>query len=373
MLEQQDRFQKLLRQPAIEALTTSHQWPDISVTLAAARRAEQISTALADSARVQNDSLVHAARAFATSDLFTELQRIDQELTRRVLTANRAILPTIDALRPLAEQAVAALQPIAAQRTTLAKMAKLTTPWLLKNHAAVSATGFVRIAHLRDVATEHQPYEPAASEAYEEQLGEPVPFNPDDAPEEREAAAIDAGTNPEVVAFPTPAYPQVLFVAGFKFDLPSSPAPPSDSGDGSAAFDPQHAALLRYLEDRLRTFVVAELSRIEGPAWIRMRVPKAMKDKWENRRDKDRDQRGDSYPSIYYADLTDLSDVICRNDNWNDAFKPIFKHKPDLQVGMRRLNPIRNALAHSRPLVRTDQLSLACEALRLFRALGVMP
>ena len=322
----------------------------------------------------------HAARALATTDLFAKLQRFDRDLARTILTANRAIVPAADAIRPFAERAVAALRPTAAfadalatQQTTWARMAELGTPWALKDHLAVSATGFVRIARLRDVAAGQAPYEPAASEAYEEELGEPVPFDPDDAPEEREAAAVDAGTNPEVVAFPAPAYPQVLVVAGFEFDLPASPAPPPDSDDGTAAFDPHHAALLRHLENRLRAFVEAELGRIDGPAWIRRRVPEKMKDKWENRRDTDLDRRRDSYPLIYYADLTDLSDVICRNDNWDDAFKRIFRHKDELQVGMRRLGPIRNALAHSRPLVRTDQLFLACEALRLLRALGVIP
>ena len=378
-LERQDQFKKLLRQPALEALTKSPKWPDISATLQAARRAHQISSVLANTVRA-NDSLLQAARSFKALDVFPKIRLLDQELSRRILTANRAVLPGSDTIRPFTERAITALQPtavltdaLAARQTTLAKMAKLTTPWLLKDHPAVSAAGFVRITRLREVATERAPYERAASHAYEEELGEPVPFNPDAAPEERETAAVNAGTNPEVIAFPKPAYPQVLIVAGFNFDLPASPAPPSDTGDSSAAFDPQHAALLRYVEDRLRALVIAELSRIAGSAWIRRRVPKDMKDKWENRRDTDRDQRGDSYPPIYYADLTDLSDLICRKDNWNDAFKPIFKYKDEFQVGMRRLNPIRNAIAHSRPLVRTDQLFLASEALRLFRALGIIP
>ena len=378
-LERPDRFQELLRQPALDALTRSQRWPDISATLGAARHANQISDALAKTLRLTDDSVLHAARSLGTSDVFTRLRQLDQELTRTILAANRAILPTVDAIRPFAERAIAALQPaaaiaeaVAAHQTTFARMAKLTTPWVLKDHPAVSATGFVRIARLRDVAAEHAAYEPAASEAYEEELGEPVPFDPDVTPEEREAAAINAGTNPDVVAFPAPAFPQVLVVAGFEFDLPASHAPASDDGDRSGGFDPQHGVLLRYLEHRLRTFVEAELRRIEGHTWIRRRVPKNMRDKWAKRREQDRDQRGDSYPPIYYADLTDLTDLICQANNWDDAFDRVFKHKDDLQVGIRRLNPIRNALAHSRPLVRADQLSLSCEAFRLLRALGVV-
>ena len=376
-LQRQDDLLRNMRQPAFDALTRSEQWPDISATLQAARRANQLSLTLANASRL-DDSVLRAARgALAATDVFAKYRELDEDLKCAILTANRAVLPSRDLISTIAEQTLAALQPTRAladamkgHQTAFSRMAKLTTPWALNNHPALSAAGFVRIARLRDTAAEHAPYEPAASEVYGEELGEPVPYDPTGTAETREADAIEAGTNPEVVAFPAPAFPRVLVVAGFKFDLPPLGVPASDGGDSSGSFDPQHRLLLDYVERRLRTFIEAELGRVAGQAWIRRRVPEALRDKWRDRRQQDHDRRGDSYPPIYYADLADLLDVICQNNNWEDAFRSVFKHKDELQVGMRRLTPIRNALSHARPLARTDQLFLSCEAYRLLRALG---
>ena len=82
-------------------------------------------------------------------------------------------------------------------------------------------------------------------------------------------------------------------------------------------------------------------------------------------------QRGDSFPLIFYADFTDLSEIICRRDNWNVSFHQLFASKPDLHVSLQRLIPVRKAIAHNRPLVRTDQIVLFSEAYRILAALGV--
>ena len=376
-LKRQDDMLKALRQPTFDALTRSARWSEFSATLLAARRANQRSQSLVNAARLHG-SVLAAHGALAATDPFAKYRALDQEFKRAILTANRAILPAQEFARTVAEWTLAALQPagvlagaIRNQQTVLSRMEKLTTPWALQHHPALSAAGFVRIVRLRDSAADHAPYEPAVSEVYGEELGEPVPVDPHASTEEREADVIDAGTNPEVVAFPAPAFPRVLVVAGFRFELPPLVAPVSDDGDRSGVYDAQHDQLLDYVEHHLRTFVEAELSRVAGQAWMRRRVPKTVRDKWHERRQQDRDRRGDSYAPIHYADLGDLLDIICQNNNWKEAFCDVFKDKDELQVGMRRLTPIRNALAHARPLARTDQLFLACEAYRLLRALGV--
>ena len=378
-LTRQEDLLRPLRHPAFDALTRLQQWPDISAALHAARRADQLSQVLANASRV-DDTVFRAARgALAATDVFARYRELDQGLKRAILTANRAVLPSRDLVGSIAEQTLAALQPARAladatksHQTVLSRLAKLTMPWALENHPALSAAGFVRIVRLRETAAEHAPYEPAASEVYGEELGEPVPYDPTGRAETREADAIEAGTNPELIAFPALAFPRVLVVAGLRFDLPPLDAPVSDGGDGSGSFDPQHRLLLDYVEHRLRTFIEAELGRVAGKAWIRRRVPEALRKKWSERRQQDHDRRGDCYAPIYYADLADLLDIICQNNNWADAFRSVFKHKDELQVGIRRLTPIRNAVSHARPLARTDQLFLSCEAYRLLRALGVV-
>ena len=162
-----------------------------------------------------------------------------------------------------------------------------------------------------------------------------------------------------------------MVVAGFKFKLSEVRAPVSDNGDRTGNFDSQHRELLHQVEHRLRILVEAELRRVGGSKWIRKRVSEKTRTKWEERKQEDYDRRGDSYALIYYADLMDLSDIICRKDNWRDAFLPKFKNREDFQVAVRRLNPIRHAIAHGRPLVDADQILLSSEALRLLRALGL--
>lgn len=67
----------------------------------------------------------------------------------------------------------------------------------------------------------------------------------------------------------------------------------------------------------------------------------------------------------------DLADVIGQTNNWKQAFEPTFGNKDDLQVSLRRLHPVRLAIGHSRPLGRSDVLTLVSEATRVLRALGV--
>ena len=321
-----------------------------------------------------------AHRALATTDAFTRFQQLYRDLKHATLTHNHAILLHEDAIRAYTERTAAALCPtldyvteFGRHQTALVdRLTKLTTPWALRDYPALSATGVFRLTWLRGIVAAADPYTAPASDAYQEEVGDPVSFDPEAAPEEREAAAIESGMNPEVVAFPPVAYPHVLVVAGFDFNLPAMDAPTSDKGDSTGDFDSQYRELLQQVEHRLRTRVETELGRVESSAWVRRRVPKDIRDKWDDRKQQDHDRRGDSYAPIYYADLMDLSDIIRRKDNWKDVFSAVFKDPDDFQVAMRRLNPIRHAVAHGRPLVRTDQLILCAEALRLLRALGLI-
>ena len=202
-------------------------------------------------------------------------------------------------------------------------------------------------------------------------MGQPAPFDSDVEMEDRETAAMDAGLNPETIAFPVPVYSSVLSSAGFQFRVEAIGGVPSDNGDDSGVFDPQHASLLQQVEHRLRVAVENELQELAGENWHRSRVPGPTGQRWRERKEKDHQERGDSFPLIFYADFTDLSEIMCRRDNWNDAFQRVFVSKEDLKVSLRRLSPVRKAIAHNRPLVRTDQLILFSEACRILTALGV--
>ena len=340
---------------AFESYAKSPRWAEFSASIEAARRATE------------------------SSEAFAAFRRIDQNLRNVVLAADRAILPTVEALQAVTASAARAIQPLPDhfievehwQSSVAQRMATLTAPWAMKDYLGVSIVGFSRIARLHDVSTGAAPFAPQTAEVFEEELGQPVPFDADDEPEDRESAAMDAGLNPELIAFPEPVYPSVLFSAGFELRIEAIGNIPSEKGDDSGVFDPKHASLLQQVEYRLRKVVETELRELMGKNWYRSRVPGPTWQRWRNRKKEDRQQRGDSFPLIFYADFTDLSDIICRKDNWNEVFHRLFVSKGDLQVSLQRLSPIRKAIAHNRPLVRTDQLILFSEACRILSALGV--
>jgi hypothetical protein len=56
---------------------------------------------------------------------------------------------------------------------------------------------------------------------------------------------------------------------------------------------------------------------------------------------------------LYYVDFPDLRKVIERDDNWRAIFEPVFGDKSVICSTLRRLEPIRNSVAHNRKLSST--------------------
>ena len=181
MLERHDvtRFMAAVEQArvAFELYSKSPQWAECSASIELARRAVESSEALA------------------------ALRSIDRNLRKVVLAANRVVLPAAETLQALAQSVAHAIQPLHEQfveverwhSSVARRMATLTVPWAMKDHLGVSVVGFSRIARLRDVSTGAVPFVPQTAEVFEEDLGQPVPFDADEVPEDRESAAMDAG------------------------------------------------------------------------------------------------------------------------------------------------------------------------------------
>lgn len=339
---------------SFEAYTRSQQWAGVSSAIAAAHS------------------------AFPRVETFEALQRIDANLKNLVMNAHQAVVPLADQLQIFSAAAAAAVYPLQEHfqhletwQTSLAeRMAQLQTPWVIEDHLGVSILGFARISRLHDISSSAEPFSPESQEIFLEELGEPVAFDENQLPEDRETAQIDAGLNAEVVAFPKDAYPQVLFSAGFDLHFEAIAPVRTDSGE-VGQYNPQHAGFLGEIENRLRALIEAELHRIEGETWLRRRVHSDLRRKWQDRKTAEHGQRGDSFPLLYYADFMELMHIICEGRNWNEAFARFFVSKQDFQVSMQRLAPVRNTIGHNRPLVRTDQLILVAEGTRILRALGV--
>jgi len=342
-------------QSAFAAYANSQHWAETSAAIAAAHS------------------------AITRPETVDVLRRIDADLKGLVTAAHRAVVPLAEQLQSFSVAAAAAVHPLqerfqkmeAWQASLAERMAQLQNPWAIEDHLGVSMVGFARIARLHDISSGAEPFNPAGQEVFAEELGEPVAFDENQSPEDRETARIDAGMNAEIVAFPPDAYPHVLFSAGFQLRVEAVATVTTENGDPTGHYDPQHASFLGQIENRLRDLVQAELFRMEGESWLKRRVNGDLRKRWQERKTADHDRRGDSYPLLYYADFMDLADIICQRQNWDDAFQRFFQSKPDFQASMQRLAPVRNNIGHNRPLVRADQITLLAEGYRILNALGV--
>ena len=267
----------------------------------------------------------------------------------------------------------AAFDSISAWETSLAaRMEALTKPWVLHEHLSKSLSGFARISRLSDAVHTPEPYSAPVVELVGEELGDGYETEPEDTENERDEAAVRAGFNPELIAFPPDAYGEVVAAAGFSFRF-SQISPPKAEGsvDHGANFNPTPRQVFTTLEQHLRHAMEKTLTENCGPKWMKQRVPKCMRQRWEERQEQDRASGRPVYSAIQYADFMDLRDIICRRDNWRDGFRSIFGNLDDLSVSFVRLHPVRKAIGHSRPLGRADVLTLFSEATRIFSALGI--
>ena len=134
--------------------------------------------------------------------------------------------------------------------------------------------------------------------------------------------------------------------------------------------------LLRQLEEYLRSLIEKTLLSLSSNWWIE-RVPGDVRTNAEDRKRKNHLQwpwlAGTDLHPIYYVDFPDYVKIIRKKDNWRDVFVRVFKNEELISVKLRELEPIRNAVAHSRPLPRNglERLRLnSKDILRLLDAVG---
>lgn len=116
---------------------------------------------------------------------------------------------------------------------------------------------------------------------------------------------------------------------------------------------------LYFLEKMLRRCVVDVLSRI-NEKWWKQNVPGDVRIEAERRKNEEEQKLGPTlnlHP-IWYIDFMDYVEIITRGDNWKQAFEQIFKNKDDFRVTMQKLAPIRNKIAHMRPLTGREKKNL---------------
>ena len=306
-------------------------------------------------------------------------------LAKSVAVFDQAISPSLPILQKQNATIEQALQlrerdlpAIAAISETLRDtIGNLNTAYILPEFPRVSIFGFGRLTKLSNTIHTPSPYTRTVSEIVAEEIGAGIDVDTADEltdPLDRDTAAVEAGLQAELIAFPPSAYSQVIYKARFQLSVPadevnSDPTIQSVSHD---APNPNYYALFVKLENHLRDLIVQRLIQIEGNRWIKRRVPENIRTSWNERIEKERILRRKIFRPIDYADFADLMHIICRRDNWREVFQAVFINKNELQVSFGRLIPIRNAVGHSRPLSRSDVLILVSESTRILASLGVL-
>ena len=113
------------------------------------------------------------------------------------------------------------------------------------------------------------------------------------------------------------------------------------------------------LEKTLRQLIVDQLSRITN-RWWRRRVPDEVRQSAREKKEVEEKRLVHTIDLdlMWYVDFFDYVEIITRDDNWREAFKRIFGNKDDFRVTIKKLLPIRNKIAHMRPLNPREKKNL---------------
>ena len=83
-------------------------------------------------------------------------------------------------------------------------------------------------------------------------------------------------------------------------------------------------------------------------------MPPDVSQEAEERKSKDETpwpwMEGKHYPAFYYVNFSEYSKIICRRDNWREAFQSVFANQEWVRVIFAELERNRNDIAHNRDL-----------------------
>lgn len=125
-------------------------------------------------------------------------------------------------------------------------------------------------------------------------------------------------------------------------------------------------AILQDLEKTLRTFIVVRLKAKYGDRWWIQGIPEDIRQQCQERKDKGENIYPwfgtEEHELIDYADFTDYAKIIARRDNWRMVFEPVIRKKEVFIAKLHELEPIRNKIAHIRPLNGLENQTLTLYA-----------
>ena len=108
---------------------------------------------------------------------------------------------------------------------SVVRTAKPIRPPMASRLPHESAAGFSPLSHVSHVVRTKESFPRQVGELIAQEFGDVNTTELDDAADEHDEAAIRAGFNPTLKAFPRASYEKVLLAAGFRLSFPSVPVP----------------------------------------------------------------------------------------------------------------------------------------------------
>lgn len=329
----------------------------------------------------QHSALFDAAQKLMEMPSYVDqITRITEHADHYSRLIDQVVLPDHSHLTLIAQKMAAQIDPfqavLAHEQSWVSRLATqmdaVSHPWIFPEHAALSFEGFAVVSRLNDVVRYAQPFAEPAREIINDDLGAPIEVDDSAEPDERDAAHVDAGMNPGILAIPETAMGDVLIQTGFVFRTEYTPVPPTTDGSNPGhIYHPGHAALITAVEQNLRNLIVAKMIEFYGAEWMRSRLSEAVVADWQVRHDEAVAAGEASLDLIQYSNFMELKDIIIGRKHWKDIFSSTFSKKEHFATSMERLHPIRLPLAHSRPIGVGQQIHLISESALLLRALGI--
>ncbi|MGH9629809.1 MAG: Swt1 family HEPN domain-containing protein, partial [Bryobacteraceae bacterium] len=265
-------------------------------------------------------------------------------------------------------------------------LGSLKTPWLDTLDAPRSIRGLAGLAAL-GTAAHIAPFDPVTIQTVRSSLGRwtSIPTEAEEDSLKREKFYEQHGLDTNLIAIPEPAFTEALETTGIvnvellspdvdriEFDVEQQELTPEEAPlFGRMA---RAASLLQVFEFKLREYLHRVMTERCGNDWEKARSPEngAAYQRWKEKRERAVRNGEEALDLIYYADFTDYANMITRRDNWREVFSAVFLDQTDVQVSFRRLEPLRVPAMHSRPLNKTDLLTIGTETTRILTAIGVL-
>lgn len=261
-------------------------------------------------------------------------------------------------------------------------MLAMQTPWLDSTRLVNSIRGFTELQAIGSAFMTAPAFGDEFAEALRADLGDwrdPITNWSQEigrSADIRHSLYVERGLNTDLTEFPDDAFDESLSIAGIAVESKiivvgygqlTSQYSDSDENQALVRTNAAHDGLQR-LELQLRKFIDQSLTTIAGSNWPKHRLPNGVYEKWKVRKSNDNGHALD-WPLVAYADFTEYVDIICRTDNWKEAFEPVFQRKESVRESFQRMFPIRLAIAHARPICNADALYFYVEVKRMLEAM----